>query len=689
MIVSGAEHGVPRARSVVPLGLFVVALLYLHNTLPLLTTLPRINVDEPWLIERAYQLIVSGTPSQPMFLLDTGYLLQPGYSLFLAPWLKLFGVGLLQARVLAVLFGLATLWCVYSCGADLFQAEIGVLAALLLATDSNFLGISRFARTDGPAVLFASLALALFLRARATGRRLPLFGAGIAAGIAMLCHANCYWVVIVLGVWHLLVYGRRFFVPALVAASGFALSFGPYLAVILTRRDAFNAQLNMFAIERVPSLNLSTIASHVIHETERYRDWYFGLITDFSFNPVLILFQLSAAAGLVWVAWRAVAGGIRCERRRSEELLASFAVLVVTIFAAFIPNKALVYLPHLLLALSLTAAYALWRGTSFVAARIRLQPTAAARLVVLLVAIGGTALLMYDRWYYRMSRSELTPYAVTDQALRMLVPPGPKYLIGSPTFWLAFHDDPTTKFVSYTAAGPYRTVQPMGFFTRRRIFDLPQDRPYYVLVDDNEWRAILDDPTYDKEWRDVWVDYIEHSCSLSGVAMATAHGNIALYRCWNAGAAQPLEPIYVQRGRYYHRGAVEWSGTPSALAAWKRYKPGTRVADEGSDVRVAGTGAGIFGDVPVRPRLPYLLEMDVDGARAGDWASVHSVSSTGALHDSRWLPLKSARWFPGGTIVTPPDSTLRLYLYSESTTDFRVRSLTLFTLRDDTPAASR
>src|SRR5262249_57187703 len=96
-----------RARWIVPIGLLGVALVYLHNTLPLLTMLPRINVDEPWLIQRAYQLMLHGAPSQPMFLLDRGYLLQPGYSLLLAPWLKLFGVGLFQARLLAVLFGLA------------------------------------------------------------------------------------------------------------------------------------------------------------------------------------------------------------------------------------------------------------------------------------------------------------------------------------------------------------------------------------------------------------------------------------------------------------------------------------------------------------------------------------------------------------------------------------------------------
>src|SRR5262249_57231475 len=99
----------------------------------------------------------------------------------LARWLKLFGVGLLQARLLAVLFGLGTLACVYASGVRLFGSGAGLVAAALLATDSNFLGISRFARTDGPAVLFASLALALFLRARDPGRRRTLAARGLAA----------------------------------------------------------------------------------------------------------------------------------------------------------------------------------------------------------------------------------------------------------------------------------------------------------------------------------------------------------------------------------------------------------------------------------------------------------------------------------------------------------------------------
>ncbi len=42
------------------IGLVAIALVYLHNTLPHLTMLPRVNVDEPWLMERAYQVMTNG-----------------------------------------------------------------------------------------------------------------------------------------------------------------------------------------------------------------------------------------------------------------------------------------------------------------------------------------------------------------------------------------------------------------------------------------------------------------------------------------------------------------------------------------------------------------------------------------------------------------------------------------------------
>src|SRR6516225_7005977 len=92
-------------RRVYLLALAGVALVYLHNTIPHLTTMPRVNVDEPWLMERAYQVMHTGVPSQPMLGLNTAYLLQVGYGYLLAPWMAAFGVGLFQARLFNVVAG--------------------------------------------------------------------------------------------------------------------------------------------------------------------------------------------------------------------------------------------------------------------------------------------------------------------------------------------------------------------------------------------------------------------------------------------------------------------------------------------------------------------------------------------------------------------------------------------------------
>src|SRR5436853_7338169 len=130
------------------LSMFAIALVFLHNTIPHLTMMPRVNVDEPWLMERAYQVLKTGIPSQPMLGLKTAYLLQVGYGYLLAPWLGAFGVGLFQARLFNVLLGLGTLLAVASIGRRSIGAVAALAAAVGLAVDSDFLAGSRNDPTD-------------------------------------------------------------------------------------------------------------------------------------------------------------------------------------------------------------------------------------------------------------------------------------------------------------------------------------------------------------------------------------------------------------------------------------------------------------------------------------------------------------------------------------------------------------
>src|SRR5438045_9297045 len=73
----------PRAWA---LCLALLAVAFAHHTVPYLTTMPRVNVDEPWVMERAYQVLLSGRPHKPMLGLTHAYLLQPGYGYLLVPW---------------------------------------------------------------------------------------------------------------------------------------------------------------------------------------------------------------------------------------------------------------------------------------------------------------------------------------------------------------------------------------------------------------------------------------------------------------------------------------------------------------------------------------------------------------------------------------------------------------------------
>ena len=102
--------------------------------------MPRVNVDEPWLMERAYEVLRTGVPSQPMLGLKTAYLLQVGYGYLLAPWMAAFGVGLFQARLFNVVLGLGTVLLVAGIGRRTVTPLAGIAAAALLAVDSNFLG---------------------------------------------------------------------------------------------------------------------------------------------------------------------------------------------------------------------------------------------------------------------------------------------------------------------------------------------------------------------------------------------------------------------------------------------------------------------------------------------------------------------------------------------------------------------
>jgi 4-amino-4-deoxy-L-arabinose transferase-like glycosyltransferase len=671
-----------------------VALVYLHNTLPHLTMLPRVNVDEPWLMERAYQVMKTGVPSQPMLGLKTAYFLQVGYAYLFAPWMTLAGVGLLQARLLTVLLGLGAIWCVAVIGRHSIDRVTGIAAALFLAVDSNFLGGARSARTDMPSVFFAAAALAAYVIARKRSRGGWFALSGACLGAAVLVHGNAFWVGVILLAWYVLDYG---IVAGITRSFGYwfiggvLLTFGPYLATVVSRWHDVQVQIGNFAADRVPTWRPGTIWREIILEASRYHDWYFGLVTSPVPNPLLSLFRVAIVLGIIVLAIRALAGPRRTDAEvHGPRRLLILSVGTAFIFAAFINNKVPVYMPHVLLGFSLAAGV-------FVSEAAALLPGWRPFALALVAAYGLAGVFYYEKWYSTAAKSELVPYESTVATLRALTPAGAKYLFASPQFWTPFHDEPGTTFLSFAAA------QPRESGGTAVVAGTAEDRPIVLLVDEVQWLpeivAGVSGPS--DAWRRDWANFIETRCVLDGFALGTAHGTIAAYVCGLSQRPPSRVARIIGGSTDYTVGGAALLQSAAQLASWTRYddprrspsaRPSVALTSEG--LRISGNGwPGVVKMFDATPGERYLVRTDDSMTRDGDllylgmWQQPQVLSMSGASSSGIPAPLISPRWFPRDRAFVATAPKVRVLVYSEApSTDFLISSLDIFRLVPSTSA---
>jgi 4-amino-4-deoxy-L-arabinose transferase-like glycosyltransferase len=667
----------PRAWAIC-LGLLLLALA--HHTFPYLTMMPRVNVDEPWLMERAYQVLHTGQPRQPMLGLDRAYLLQPGYAYLLAPWFGLFGLGMFQARVFSVLLSFGIVLVVAGIGRRLAGAAAGLLAAGYLLSDSNFLGNIRMTRTDIPAVFFIAIALYLFLVGRDSRKSIWYAASGFSSAAAMLCHGNSFWVAVVLGVWYVCENGRHTPTRPQGYAYAAALLAGlaPYLVVIGLNWDELRVQIGNFAGDRVPGWRPASVLQQILLERERYRNWYFGLITNAVPNPLLWCFQIATAGGIARLLFVASSSRSDSAARRRAVLLLTLSLGAAAIFAGFINNKAHVYMPNLLIGFSLVAgAFTAWVAIVIAAATAKLLParridaSAVAVALILTHAAAGTA--YYQKWYSLTRRSELLPYESTVRTIDYLVPPGPKYVIGSPHFWVPFAEQANVTFFSHTAPMPEGT-------TAGTWLPWAKDRrPVFLIIDERQWEPELAAPAEDPGGQRAWLAFIAGQCRLRGYAPATAYGTLAAYEC--AREEPPAEqPVFLasDSGTYRVGDTVAEDG-PGELRNWMPYKdprPGAAPVNvESSDGGVVVRGRrwpGIERTLNLKSGEPYLLTADVRVrspevlVSIGRWAPMEVTSLSGGSSAGIVEPAARPAWFPDGHAFIATSSTVRLLLYSES-----------------------
>jgi hypothetical protein len=504
---------------------------------------------------------------------------------------------------------------------------------------------------------------------------------------------------VILLAWYLLDYGRR----ALVVRYGYAviggllLTFGPYLAVVLVRWADVRVQIGNFAADRVPGWRPSFVFDQILREADRYRGWYFGLVTSGVPNPFLRVFQAAIAAGIVALVFRSLrrrGNGDGSEDSHGPLRLLVLAVGGAVIFAGFINNKVPVYFPHLLIGFALAAGFAVSEALRVVARGRR-----AALALLFVVAYGAAGAAYYGKWYSSVRKSELVPYESTEATLRALVPPGPKYLFGSPQFWTPFHADAATAFYSYAAAQPVESESTVT------LAGAGDDRPIFLVVDEYQWLPELTGVTSSTpEWQRHWITFIEQRCSLNAVALGTAHGTLALYQCALGGprpSTASTSPRIVGGSTEYQIGDLVLSQQAADLAQWTRYEDPRRTATDGPEVRVvedglriSGTGwPGIVKMFAAQPGDAYLVRIATRQTRDGDllylgtWQQPQVRSLSDASSSGIPAPLLSPRWFPRDRAFRAAAPPVRILMYSEApATSFVISSLDIFRLL---PVAAR
>jgi len=688
-------------------GLAAVLIVYLHDALPYLTTLPRVNVDEPWLIERGYQVMRTGIPAQPMLGLDHAYLLQVGYGYLLAIWMSVFGVEVLQARLLAVCLGLGIVLMVAWIGRRAVGPAAGLAAALFLAVDSNFLGGVRSARTDIPSVFFVVCAFAAYVRGRRRAETAWFACAGASLGLAMLCHGNAFWAGLILLAWYLVDYGRR----ALVIPYGYAViagalvTLGPYLAVVIARWHDVQVQIGNFAADRVPGWRPSFILQQVAQEPQRYRDWYFGLVTAAVPNPLLWAFQCAIVVGFalaVYLSIRPRTPG--AAEDAAQDPHGPLRVLILAaggalIFAALINNKVPVYLPHIVIGFALVAGLAVSETIR------RITAQRAILTLAFIVLYGGAGIAYYEKWYSTALKSELVSYESTERTLHALVPDGPKYIFASPQFWTPFHAQPATTFYSFAAAQPIASNS-----GRVALAGVEADRPIVLVVDELQWLPELVGATSStSDWQRNWIRFIEQRCAIDAVAYGTAHGTLASYRCALAGdpparSTATVWPRIVGGATEYRVGECVARHPAADLAQWTRYDDPRRTAASHPDVhldrdglRISGSGwPGIVSTFTATPGDTYLVSPAASRARDGDllylgtWEQPQVRSLSGASSAGIPAPLVAPRWFPRDRAFRATAPQVRVLVYSEAPqTDFVISSLDIYRLQPAAGAPAR
>jgi 4-amino-4-deoxy-L-arabinose transferase-like glycosyltransferase len=249
--------------------------------------------------------IFEGQASQSQMLdFDT---MPPLHASILFAWSKLFGIGVLQARLLSVVFSVLALAVICRMASYLFNRRVALLSLLLLSVSQASIFFGQMIRAYAIFQFLALLSSYLFIRALRE-KRLPLWTAFVISSIFME-YTHYYGVFVIAAlVVCAFIYRKRYPIPRSWIVGGAAVALVSYLPWLVELRPGGPTDLRRYYAET------SGLASYfVVHWTT-----FFKTLDEFN-NGVSFRWWTLAAGGLLLSLPAALAMGRAFSRGASDE----------------------------------------------------------------------------------------------------------------------------------------------------------------------------------------------------------------------------------------------------------------------------------------------------------------------------------------------------------------------------------
>jgi 4-amino-4-deoxy-L-arabinose transferase-like glycosyltransferase len=172
-------------------GLVLLACLVLLSIQSTLLIGTRWVEDESWLSAESWALVNEGRLRMPAFPFDKFYevdVAEPVHHLSVAGAFAAMGPGVVPARLVSALSGVATVAIVFALAMDLAGPLCAAVAALFVATDTFMVVAARTARPEAETTLICWAAVLALYRSLRRGSPLLAGLAGVLASLSIQCH---------------------------------------------------------------------------------------------------------------------------------------------------------------------------------------------------------------------------------------------------------------------------------------------------------------------------------------------------------------------------------------------------------------------------------------------------------------------------------------------------------------------